>query len=50
MTRDWLIAQLHDVVRAHGNPEVRAALHELIREIPREGIALVIVQPEAEVA
>jgi hypothetical protein len=40
MTRDWLIAQLHDVVRAHGNPEVRAALHELIREIPRERIHL----------
>jgi hypothetical protein len=50
MTRDWLIAQLHDVVRAHGNPEVRAALHGLIREIPCERILLVIVQPEEDVA
>jgi len=50
MTRDWLIAQLHDVVRAHGNPEVRAALHELIRELPPERIVLVIVAPEEEVA
>ena len=50
MTRDWLIAQLHDVVRAHGNPDVRAALHELIREIPGERVVLVIVQPEEEVA